>query len=44
MHEGFWACMDTPKDVERLNKLWYEGVLPGTDIVVSKPPWKVWDE
>lgn len=43
-HEGFWACMDTPKDVERLNKLWYEGVLPGTDIVVSKPPWKVWDE
>lgn len=42
-HEGFWACMDTPKDVERLNKLWIQGVLPGTNIVVEKAPWKIWE-
>lgn len=24
-HSGFWACMDTLRDVEYLNKLWAEG-------------------
>ncbi len=31
-HEGFWACMDTYKDVKFLNDLWESG----------KAPWKVW--
>lgn len=31
-HEGFWACMDTFKDVEHLNALWEQG----------KAPWKRW--
>jgi len=29
-HEGFWTCMDTFKDVERLNNLWYKGELTNT--------------
>ncbi|MCD4813025.1 glucose-1-phosphate cytidylyltransferase [bacterium] len=31
-HEGFWACMDTFKDVERLNTMWEKG----------NSPWKTW--
>lgn len=31
-HEGFWACMDTIRDVEYLNKLWNE----------NRAEWKVW--
>ena len=31
-HTDFWQCMDTFKDVERLNKMWREG----------DTPWKVW--
>ena len=31
-HNGFWACMDTLRDMEYLNKLWVEG----------KAEWKVW--
>jgi len=31
-HKGFWACMDTLRDTEYLNKLWTEG----------KAEWKVW--
>jgi glucose-1-phosphate cytidylyltransferase len=31
-HRGFWACMDTLRDMEYLNKLWIEG----------KAEWKVW--
>lgn len=31
-HEDFWACMDTFKDVERLNAMWNEG----------NHPWKTW--
>jgi glucose-1-phosphate cytidylyltransferase len=31
-HKGFWACMDTPRDMEYLNKLWADG----------KAEWKVW--
>lgn len=31
-HNGFWACMDTLRDVEHLNKLWDEG----------KAKWKIW--
>ena len=30
--EGFWQCMDTYKDVQMLNELWYSG----------KAPWKLW--
>ncbi|MCK5541073.1 MAG: glucose-1-phosphate cytidylyltransferase [Desulfobacterales bacterium] len=31
-HSGFWACMDTVRDVEYLNKLWAEG----------NAKWKIW--
>lgn len=31
-HKGFWACMDTPRDMEYLNKLWADG----------EADWKVW--
>ena len=31
-HLGFWACMDTIRDMEYLNRLWSEG----------KAEWKVW--
>jgi glucose-1-phosphate cytidylyltransferase len=31
-HSGQWACMDTLRDVEHLNRLWQEG----------KAFWKVW--
>ncbi len=32
-HMGFWACMDTIRDMEYLNKLWSEG----------QAEWKVWE-
>jgi len=31
-HRGFWACMDTLRDMDYLNKLWNE----------NKASWKVW--
>ncbi len=31
-HKGFWACMDTLRDMEYLNGLWNG----------ANPPWKVW--
>lgn len=37
-HEGFWACMDTHKDVERLNSLWYKKELTHTSYK-GQPPW-----
>jgi len=40
-HEGFWACMDTFKDFERLNELWEHSVMPHTGLR-GKPPWKIW--
>lgn len=33
-HKGFWACMDTLRDKERLEKLWAE----------ENAPWKVWSK
>jgi glucose-1-phosphate cytidylyltransferase len=30
-HFGFWQCMDTPSDKDRLNKMWH-----------TNPEWKVW--
>lgn len=32
-HEGFWQCMDTLRDKQRLEKLWDSG----------SAPWKVWE-
>ena len=32
-HEGFWQCMDTPRDMRLLDSLWAEG----------SAPWKVWE-
>lgn len=29
-HRGFWACMDTQRDHEQLNKLWASGDAPWT--------------
>lgn len=31
-HKGFWACMDTLRDMDYLNKLWQE----------NQAPWKIW--
>lgn len=31
-HRGFWQCMDTKKEYDRLNELWITG----------NAPWKVW--
>jgi len=31
-HDGFWQCMDNPREVDVLNKLWASG----------HAPWKVW--
>ena len=33
-HNGFWQCMDTLRDKERLEKLWND----------CTAPWKVWSE
>ncbi len=30
-HKGFWKCMDTIKDKNELNKIWFK-----------KAPWKIW--
>ena len=32
-HEGFWQCMDTLRDRNRLQSLWESG----------EAPWKVWE-
>jgi glucose-1-phosphate cytidylyltransferase len=32
-HRGFWACMDTLRDMEYLNKIWNDG----------KARWKIWN-
>jgi glucose-1-phosphate cytidylyltransferase len=32
VHDGFWQCMDTFREMELLNKMWREG----------DAPWKVW--
>ena len=32
-HSGFWACMDTLRDMESLNKLWS----------ANKAEWKIWE-
>jgi len=42
-HNGFWQCMDTYKDFERLNKLWGTDKLPHFDVNYAKPPWKIWE-
>ncbi len=31
-HEGFWHCMDTPRDRDDLNEMWAE----------DRAPWKTW--
>ena len=31
-HKGFWACMDTQRDMEYLNRLWAE----------NRAEWKIW--
>jgi len=32
-HEGFWQCMDTPREKNYLEKLWQQGTAP----------WKTWE-
>ena len=34
VHKGFWQCMDTLREKEKLEKLWYSGHCP----------WKVWKD
>ena len=31
-HDGYWQCMDTPRDLQHLTEAWQR----------SRPPWKVW--
>ncbi|MDD4456261.1 MAG: glucose-1-phosphate cytidylyltransferase [Syntrophotalea acetylenica] len=31
-HDGYWACMDTLRDTEHLNKIWER----------NEAPWKIW--
>lgn len=33
-HRGFWQCMDTMRDKEKLDSLWVSGLAP----------WKIWDK
>ena len=33
-HEGFWQCMDTQREMKKLEELWQSG----------KAPWKIWDK
>lgn len=33
-HDGFWQCMDTKREMERLEKFWESG----------RAPWKTWDD
>lgn len=32
-HDGYWQCMDTPRDLQHLQEMWQRGA-----------PWKVWAE
>ena len=32
-HDGFWFCMDTPRDYQQLSEMWSTG----------RAPWAVWD-
>ena len=34
VHHGFWQCMDTLREKEKLEKLWKSG----------NAPWKVWED
>lgn len=34
VHKGFWQCMDTLREKEKLEKLWNTG----------KAPWKIWED
>ncbi len=33
LHDGYWQCMDTPRDLQHLHEAWQRGA-----------PWKVWSE
>ena len=32
-HDGFWQCMDTKREMDKLNEMWASG----------HAPWKVWE-
>ena len=33
-HNGFWQCMDTKREKDKLENMWASG----------KAPWKVWED
>ena len=33
-HDGFWQCMDTQREMKKLEELWQSG----------KAPWKIWKD
>lgn len=35
-HDGFWQCMDTPRDHQFLNELWASGTAPWTATKVNR--------
>lgn len=34
LHDGFWQCMDTKREMDKLQKMWHDG----------NAPWKVWKD
>lgn len=34
VHKGFWQCMDTIREKQKLEELWASG----------KAPWKLWED
>lgn len=42
-HDGYWSAMDSAKDVERLNALWYGGTPSVSGTESKKVPWKTWE-
>jgi len=43
-HEGFWYCMDTPRDLQFLNRLWSNHRAPWMDIKCGRNAHKDWKE
>ncbi|MBN4066865.1 glucose-1-phosphate cytidylyltransferase [Simkania negevensis] len=43
-HPGFWACMDTQRDMARLNELWSQGQAPWTPEMLEEDLHAVYEE
>lgn len=43
-HQGFWACMDTQRDRDELNKLWQSGQAPWAPSIPSISASKIFEK